>query len=506
MTRHRDDERTGLSASDLGHRTLTGLFWNLLERVGVRLIQFLPTIILARLLSPAEFGLVGMLTLFIAIANASLDSGFSAALVQRKKVTALDESSMFYFNLFVGTLLTSALCLAAPWIARFYEQPALVALTRGLSLQILINAFGLVQTARLTRQLDFRAQLQANVLAAIASGIVGVAAAYAGWGAWALVAQTLARSLLGVTALWVICDWRPLWAFGWDSLRTMFAFGSRMYLARLTSTFFNNLHQAFIGKVFSAASLGYFSRAASMRSIVVDTTSDTLGRVLFPAMSSIQSDAERLKRASRRAIMLSTLVHFPLMAGLAAAARPLFQVLFTAKWAPAVPYFQLLCASGLFYPLHLINLNILKVKGRSDLVFRLSLAKQGLLIANMVLTYRWGIDAMLAGQLVVTILGYGLTCYYSERMVDYSVREQLADMFPAFGIAAVTGGSMALLGVIWAAPSALVLLGAQGLLGALLYGGMMLLFQPDGAQAAVGYARRWLATRWTRKNRAGNAG
>ncbi len=307
-----------------------------------------------------------------------------------------------------------ALWLSAPLIASFYNQPGLIWLTRALSFSILIKAFDLIQTTRLTRSLDFKTQLKATLLGTGVSGVVGVVAALSGMGVWSLVIQSLTNDIISTVALWIMCSWRPAWLFSLQSLKEMFGFGSRMLFSSLVGTFFDNLYQVFIGKFFAATSLGFYTRAASMRGLVIDTTSNTLGRVMFPALASIQDDLPRLKRAYRKSIILTTFVHFPLMFGLIAMAEPLIKFLFTEKWLGSVLFFQLMCASGLLYPLHVINLDILKVKGRSDLFFRLEVLKRALVVISLFITYRWGISAILVGQIFISIIAYVLNSFYSK--------------------------------------------------------------------------------------------
>lgn len=454
---------------NLRGKTLKGLFWNLVERVGNQIISFVPTIFLARLLAPEQFGLIGMLSLFIAVATAFLDSGFGVALIQKKDATYVDECSMFYFNLVIGGVLTLALFLAAPLVADFYNQPILVGLTRALSFGILIKAFDLIQTTRLTRSLDFKTQLKATLLGTGVSGVIGISAAYLGLGVWSLVAQVIANDLISTAALWMMCPWRPALLFSVESLKGMFSFGSRMLSSSLIGTFFDNLHQVFIGKFFAAASLGYYTRAASMRGIVIDTTSSTLGRVMFPALASIQDDLPRLKRAYRRSMMLATMIHFPLMIGLIVVANPLINLLFSARWRDSVVFFQLMCVAGIIYPLHVINLDILKVKGRSDLFFQLELIKRSLAIVTLFITYRWGISAILTGQIVIALIAYILNSYYSEKLIDYPVKAQVVDVLPSLLIALLMGGGMYLAGIAMQSAGDFVLLVVQTGIGAILY-------------------------------------
>lgn len=454
---------------DLKTRTLTGLFWNLLERIGLRIVQFVPTVILARLLSPEQFGLIGMLSLFIALAQSFLDSGFGLALIRKKDVSHTDECSIFYFNILLGVLSVLVLFFAAPLIAGFYQQPILIGLTRWLSLGIFIQSFGLIQTTLLTRALDFKTQLKARLFATVMSGVIGIAAALYGLGVWSLVIQSIAATLLGTLALWLMCDWRPALNFSLDSLKSMFGFGSRMLFSDLVNTFFDNLYQVFIGKFFSPASLGFYTRAASSRAVVIDTVSYTLGRVTFPAFSSIQDDLGRLKRAYRKAITLSTYLNFPLMLGLIVVAKPLFLLLFSAKWLGAVGYFQLLCVTGMLAPLQIINLQVLKVRGRSDLFFQLTLIRRSLIVLTVFLTYRWGISAMLVGQIVISGIIYFLNSFYSARLIDYPMKAQVVDILPTLFYTLLMAAAMLLLGEAFQGAGELLLLVLQCGMGVAVY-------------------------------------
>ncbi len=454
---------------DLRQRTLSGLFWNLVERVGLRIVQFLPTILLARLLAPEQFGLVGMLTLFIALAQTFLDSGFGVALIQKRDATFTDECSIFYFNILVGGVAVLVLFFAAPLIADFYHQPLLIALTRWLSLDILLKSFSLIQITLLTRALDFKTQIKANLFATLCAGVIGVAAAYYGLGVWSLVIQTIANTLLRTVALWRLSAWRPALRFSLASLRGMFGFGSRMLASGMLAVFFDNFYQAFIGKVFSAAPLGYYTRAASMRDVVIDTTSNTLGRVMYPALASIQEDTARLRRGYRQSALLSTFIHFPLMIGLGVVAQPFITLLFSARWADSVLFFQLMCVAGLPYPLSVINLDILKVKGRSDLFLRLEIIKRSLTVVNALVAYRWGIGAILLGQVGISGVAYFLNSFYSERLIVYPMKVQILDVLPSLLFAGLMGGGMWLAGLALGPTSDFLHLVVQAGAGVILY-------------------------------------
>ena len=454
---------------DLKSKTLAGLFWSLSEKVGIQFVQFIVVIFLARLLSPEQFGLIGMLSLFIALAQTFLDSGFGAALIQKTNATHLDECSIFYFNIFVGVLLSLVLFFAAPLIAAFYNQPSLTGLTRFLSLNILINAFGLIQTTLLARALQFKTQIKANLFAVAASGVVGVGAALLGFGVWSLAIQSVSNTLFRTVALWMICNWRPSLSFSLTSLRGMFGFGSRLLAASLIGTFFDNLYQVFIGKVFSAASLGYYTRALSMRRMAIDITGEALSRVMYPALASVQNDVERLKRAYRKSMSLVTFIHFPLMIGLIVVARPLIILIFSAKWEASVPFFQLMCVAGLLYPLHVENLEILKIKGRSDLYLKLGIIKRLMVVVSIFVTYRWGIQAMLTGNIVLTVIAYYLNSYYSGSLINYPMKAQVLDVLPSFLFACLMGGGMLLAGIVLTSAGNFLLLATQAAVGLALY-------------------------------------
>jgi O-antigen/teichoic acid export membrane protein len=453
----------------LREKTLTGFIWNVLERVGYQVITFIPTILLARLLAPEQFGLIGMLAIFMLLANTFLDSGFGVALIQKRDATYVDECSIFYFNLVIGIFLTLALCLAAPLIAAFYNQPELTNLTRVMSLRILINSFNLIQTVRLTRSLDFKTQVKAKLLAAFSAGLIAVVLAYFGFGVWSLVAENILDGLISTVALWIVCDWRPRLVFSLQSLKGMFNFGSRMLTSSLVTVVFDNLYQMFIGKVFSAAALGYYTRANTVRQVAMDSTSNAIGRVMFPALASVKDEPERLQRGYRKSVMLSTFVNFPIMIGLIVVARPLILVLFSAKWLTSATFLQLLSVTGLLSPLQVINLDVLKVKGRSDLFLKISLINRVAIIANIFITYRWGINAMLIGQIGVALIAYFLNSYYSERLIGYSMKSQVKDVLPSFFYSCLMGGGAALVGLLLREANSFVTLFAQTGAGVILY-------------------------------------
>lgn len=454
--------------NDLKTATSHGLFWSFFERIGQQGIQFFIAVLLARLLLPEQFGLIAMLAIFMAVAQSFVDSGFGSALIQKQDATHLDECSIFYFNILVGFLAAGLLFLAAPWIAAFYEIPLLTPLARVLSLNLIINAFGVIHSTLLTKRIDFKAQMKVSVIAAVLSGSIGVAMAYRGYGVWSLVAQSIASNVFQTVLLWFFLPWRPSWMFSWVSLRSMFPFGSKLLFSGLLDTIYNNLYLVVIGKMFSATDLGYYTRAEQTQRFPVVNLSSSVGRVTFPVFSSMQDDRARLKRGARKALSSLAMVNFPLMIGLAVVAKPLVLVLLTDKWLPCVPYLQLLCVVGLLYPLHVINLNVLMAQGRSDLFFRLEIYKKATITAAIFLTAPLGIIAMIYGQIATSVLHYYMNSYYTGRLISYPASEQLKDFFPFLFLASLMGFGVFLAGYL-PLKNNVALLFSQVSIGIILY-------------------------------------
>ena len=460
----------------LKNKTLHALFWSFLERFGQQGIQFVISIILARLLLPEEFGLIAMLAIFMAVAQSFLDSGFGSALIQKKDAAHIDECSIFYFNIFVGFLAAGLLCLAAPWIADFYNQPLLVPLTYALSLNLIINAFGLVQTTLPTKHIDFKTQLKVSVIATALSGTIGITMALNGFGVWSLVAQSISSNLFRTALLWLFNTWRPSMVFSFVSLRGMFAFGSRLLASGLLNTIFENIYLVVIGKIFSPMALGFYSRAQGLQQLPVSNISTIIGRVTFPVFSSVQDDKPRLKHGVRKALTMLVMINFPMMIGLAIVAKPLVLVLLTEKWTLCIPYLQLLCVVGMLYPVHVINLNVLIAQGRSDLLFRLEILKKILIVIAIAVTYRWGIIALIYGQIATSCFAYLLNSYYTGKMLDYPITEQIQDLMPSLALAGIMGLGVYALKYAHIA-NQLALLSAQTMTGIVLYVGICYIFR-----------------------------
>jgi O-antigen/teichoic acid export membrane protein len=460
----------------LRYKTLRALWWSFLGFISAQGVQFIIGIVLARLLLPAQFGLIGMLTIFMVLAQSFLNSGFGAALIQKRDASQTDICSIFYFNIVVGLAAAGLLCLGAPWIAAFYNQPILTPLTRVLSLTIVINSFGLIQNTIITRQINFKTLTKIGLMSSVPSGIIGISMAASGFGVWSLVVQQISSTLFRTVFLWFFNTWRPVLLFSLKALRDMFGFGSRVLASGLLNTIFDNIYLVVIGKLFLATELGFFTRAKQFGEFPSFNLTWMVGQVTFPVFSTIQDDLTRLKRGLKKALTTLVLVNFPMMIGLLVIARPLVLALLTEKWAPCIPYLRLLCIVCLLFPLNWINTNVLFAIGRSDLCLRLEIIKKILIVINIVITWRWGIEAMIYGQIALSIFSYYLNSYYNGKLINYPIREQLLDL-SSYLITAILMGLMVCALSLLPFSNIWFLLMAQVFTGFVVYVGLCRLFR-----------------------------
>lgn len=423
----------------LKSKALGAVVWSAAEQFSSQGVRFVIGIFLARLLLPEQFGLLGMIAVFLGVAQVFASCGFGQALIQRQDATQLDESSIFYVNVFLGLVAALGLALAAPWVAAFYKQPPLIPLTRIMAADVLINAFGVVQTALLTKKMDFKTQLKISLTANSVSGVIAVFLAMRGMGVMSLAAQILIADTLRTVMLWTSHVWRPSPVFSLASVRRLFSFGSRMFASGLLYVVFQNLYPFTIGKLFAAASLGYYTRASSMQEMVSSNLVNVVGRVSFPLFSALQHDVVSMKRAVRKALMSIAFVSFPALVGLGCTAVPLVRVLITDKWLPSAGLIPIFCVAGAVNVLDSIHLNALMALGRSDLFFRLEMIKKCLIILAIIATYHYGILGLVWGQACAAVLCYFINAFYSVRLLSYSWREQFWDLLPYLSISALMG-------------------------------------------------------------------
>jgi len=423
----------------LREQTLNGLKWSFVDNFANQGIQFVIGIILARLLVPKDFGLIGMLAIFIAVAISFIDSGFSQALIRQKNSTQVDYSTVFFFNIVVSIFLYVILFFSSDLISAFFREPRLTAIVKVISITLLINSFGLIQRTLLIKNIDFKTQTKISIIASTVSGVIAIAAAFGGYGVWSLVIKTIVQNSTATLLLWIYNKWKPTLTFSITSFKSLFSFGSKLLISGFIDTAYRNLYYLIIGRLFSAADLGFYTRADQFRNIASQNLTSTVQRVTYPVLSTLQDNKQRLKAGFKRTIKSTMFLTLPLMFGLASVAKPLIIFLIGEKWLQSVPYLQLLCFAGIFYPLHALNLNILKVKGRSDLFLRLEVLKKIMIVPLFIIGLQWGIKGLIYALIVQSFFAYFLNSYYSGKMIDYPVKEQVSDILPSFFAASCMG-------------------------------------------------------------------
>ena len=427
-------------SNSLKQKTVKGILWSSLERFSVQGIQFVVMIIMARMLTPNDYGLVGMLAVFIAVSQSLVDSGFSQALIRKQDRTETDNSTVFYFNIIVGFILYGLLFALAPFIADFYNEPQLTAITRVIGLSVLFNSLVVVQRALLTIKIDFKTQAKAALTAAIISGVLGIWMAASGYGVWSIVAQQLANLGINTLLLWILSHWRPSLIYSWKSFHVLFGFGSKLMVSGLIDTIYRNIYLIVIGRVFSAADLGYYTRAHQFTDFPSSNVSGIIQRVTYPILCSIQNENERLSDVYRRFLRLSAFIVFPLMMGLAAVAEPLVLALLKEQWLFAATLISIICFSMMWYPIHSINLNLLQVKGRSDLFLRLEIYKKIVGIIILCITIPMGLIAMCVGSFFSSMIALIINTYYTGKLINVGFLRQMHDLFPTLGLSFSMGG------------------------------------------------------------------
>ncbi len=416
----------------LKEKAVKGVAWSALDNFANIGIQFIVGIILARLLTPREFGLIGMLTIFIAVSQSFIDSGFSQALIRKQNAQQKDYSTVFYFNLLVGIVFYLILFFSSGIIAGFFDEPKLELLLQVLGFELIINAFTIVQTAKLTKEINFKLQTKITIIASVLSGGIGLGMAYAGFGVWSLVGKTLSMRFFLSVLLCLWNKWRPTLEFSKESFKEMFSFGSKLLVSGLIDTTYRNIYNLIIGKYFSAEQLGYYTRAQQFQKLPSSNLNSIISKVTFPVLSEIQEDDKKLKSVYKQIISSTMLITFFLMLLMAAIAEPMIYTLIGKKWSQSVIYLQLLCFVGILYPLHALNLDILKVKGRPDLFLKLEIVKKIIVIPVLFIGIYYGIIALIIGTFVISMFGYYLNSYYSGKLINYFATEQIRDIIPSF--------------------------------------------------------------------------
>ena len=448
-------------------KVFSSLLWKLLERGGSQGIQFIVTIVLARLLLPEEYGLIVLVMIFITVAGVFVQSGFNTGLIQKKDADETDFSSVFYLSIFIASLLYIILFLISPNLAAFFGEPDLITVLRVLSLTLFFGAINSIQIAVISRNMQFKKLFFSSIGAIILSGAVGIIMAFNSFGVWALVSQQLTNQLVVTLILWFTVKWRPQLIFSTERIKNLFSFGWKLLVSGLIDTLYRNMQSLFIGKMFNSEILGFYNRGEQFPNLIVSNIDGSIQSVMLPTLASHQNNKIRVKEIVRRSIVTSSFIVFPLMMGLAAIAEPLVEILLTEKWLPAVPFLQIFCATYALWPIHTANLQVINALGRSDIFLKLEVVKKILGLIILVISIPFGVYAMALGVLVIGIISTFINAYPSLKLINYSYKEQLLDILPSLFISLLMG--MVVYSIQWFGMTEIITLIVQVFVGVFVY-------------------------------------
>lgn len=457
---------------------MSNFLWRLAERFGAQGVAFVVSIVLARLLAPEAYGTIALVTVFTQILNVFIDSGFGNALIQKKDADDLDFSTVFYFNIAICVLLYLGMFLAAPLIAKFYNDASLTPVVRVLSLTLIISGVKNVQQAYVSRTMQFKRFFFATLGGTIGAAVIGIAMAYFGFGVWALVAQQIFNATVDTLILWITVKWRPKWMFSWQRLKGLFSFGWKLLASSLLDTVYNDLRQLIIGKMYTKTDLAQYNRGKQLPDLLVNNIDTSINSVLLPAMSQVQDNPERVKNMTRRAMKTSTYVIAPVMMGLAFTAESVIRLILTEKWLPCVPFLRIFCITYMFYPVNTTNLNAIKAMGRSDLFLKLETIKKVIGLIVLLGTMWFGVMAMAYSLLFTSITSQIINSWPNKKLLDYSYPEQIRDILPGILLAVFMG--CCVYPVKWIGFSDLLTLFIQVVMGACIFIGGSALLKLEG--------------------------
>lgn len=460
----------------LTDKVAKGVFWVLLEKSGVQAVHFVVTLVLARLLTPNDYGTVALLSIFISLSNLLVDCGFGKALLQKKNATQTDFNSVFYLSMAIAAGLYAILFFASPLVARFYGVPELKIMLRILALSLIFHSINGVQNVELNRKMLFKLSFRVSWVRVIVSAVVGISFAFAGYGAWALVYSSLAGGIAGVIARQLVIRWRPTLTFSWDSVRELFGFGWKMVAASFLTRAYNELYGLLIGKFYARSDLAFVKKGSHIPKMLGSTADTTLARVAFSALVRLQDDPDRLRNAMRRLISCSSFVVFPLMTCCALVADPLISLLYGDKWLPAVPYVQVTCFVMLFRPFDTINLQAISACGRSDIYLKLIFFRRLVGLVVMAAALPKGVLVfMISSAIVLGPFGVVVNSLPNLKMLKYSILMQVRDVMPSLMLSVAMAAVILGVGMLPVRPR--VLLFPQVVLGFAAYAALAVAFR-----------------------------
>lgn len=458
-------------------KVLSGMLWKFGERFCAQFVTLVISIVLARLLDPDHYGAVSIILVCINLANVFVTESFSAALIQKKNADQVDFSTIFYFNIIFSLCLYGIIYAIAPWIEAFYEMPELCNAMRILALKLPISSIYSVQQAYVSRNMMFKKFFFATIIGTVLSAVVGIVMAYKGYGVYALVGQYLTNSLIGTVVLWFAVRWRPVWAFSFSSFKDLFNYGWKILVSSLIRTLYDDIYSLVIGKKYTGEDLAFYTKGKHYPHLIITNVNTTISSVMFPALSKIQDDKERLCAMMRRSIKTSSYILCPLMIGMAAVAEPLVSLVLTDKWLPCVPFLQISCFAFLLQPIQSANLQAFKAVGRSDLVLKLEMIKRLVGIVILIISVQMGVLAIAWGSALTAVIASILNAMPIRKLLGYKYSQQLLDMFPNVFLSVVMGVAVYLLGYI--KMSAFPLLCIQIVIGSVIYVGLSVITKND---------------------------
>lgn len=417
------------------NKVITAMLWKFMERFGTTGIQFVLQLVLARILSPSDYGAIALLNVFILVSNVFIQQGFTSSLIQRQDVTNKDYSSVFYMSLIIATICYIVLFIFAPSIAKFYHLYILKDVLRVLALILFVGAYNSVQIAQISKEFKFKQLFYSSLVGIVISGIIGICFAIYGFGIWSLVIQQLLNQIIITIVLFYQTKWKPTICFEIMRIKVLFSYGSKLLLSSLIDVIYNNIYSLVIGKVYNSQSLGYYNRADQFPNVLVSNINGSIQSVIFPALSELQNDKEKMKLLVRKAMMMSAYAVFPIMMGLSAVAEPLITLLLTEKWLPCVSMLKLLCFSYMLWPIHTANLQAISALGKSDIYLKLEVIKKIIGIIFLLISIPLGIYIMIIMKILSSILGIFVNASPNKKLLNYGYKEQLKDLFPTFAIA-----------------------------------------------------------------------
>ena len=466
-----------MDSENLKNSIFSGVFWKFAERILAQGVSFIVSVILARILMPSDYGIVALILVFINMANVFVTSGFSTALVQNKDADRTDFSTNFYCSLAVSILVYLILFIVAPFIEGFFDMQGLALILRVFALRIPLSAYSAIQHAYVERHMIFKRYFFSTLGGTLISGVVGIIMAYKGFGAWALIAQYFTNTIVDIFVLSITVPWHPEFVFSWKSAKSMMNYGWKILAADLSGTFFDQLRSLIVGKAYTSADLAFYNKGNQLPSLITTNISTSIMSVLFPAIANISDEKIRVKKMTRKAVKIMSFVMFPMLLGLAAVSGPLINVLFTSKWALAIPFVQILSVSSAISLIGGVSLQAIKAIGKSDIILKLEVYKKPVYVLLLIIGVKINVTAVAVTMLLYSIYGNVVNAGPLKKEIDYTYREQLKDLSPAFFMSGIMG--LLIYMVSYLKLNNVLLLFIQVLTGIALYLGMAMIFKID---------------------------